>query len=217
VRWVVIEGTPEFFAVIKRIHNWLHWAPGDGGPLDDDARSVMKPRWPTTCATSSTESAVLAGVVRLGRPRSSSDRSDPADDRRVLSQRMRPWTATRSWVYSAPPGCAPTVQLVSRRDTLNDPLGVIRGFADYVPGSTNAHLIFAGQAESAVADHPEGRRVSAKRLRYGRTCPRKPGVGAGLAADGGPGGERHIVNALQRDATVLGPVRPPEVGGSSHW
>jgi trehalose synthase len=42
VRWVVIDGTPEFFAVTKRIHNRLHGAPGDGGPLDEDARRVYE-------------------------------------------------------------------------------------------------------------------------------------------------------------------------------
>ena len=40
VRWRVITGPPEFFAVTKRIHNRLHGAPGDGGPLDGDARSI---------------------------------------------------------------------------------------------------------------------------------------------------------------------------------
>jgi trehalose synthase len=39
-RWVVIDGTPEFFAVTKRIHNNLHGAEGDGLPLDEDARRV---------------------------------------------------------------------------------------------------------------------------------------------------------------------------------
>lgn len=32
-RWVVIEGDAGFFEVTKRIHNLLHGAPGDGGPL----------------------------------------------------------------------------------------------------------------------------------------------------------------------------------------
>jgi trehalose synthase len=41
-RWVVIEGTPDFFAVTKRIHNRLHGSPGDGAPLDDEARSVYE-------------------------------------------------------------------------------------------------------------------------------------------------------------------------------
>ena len=40
VRWLVITGPPEFFAVTKRIHNRLHGMPGDGGPLDDEALSI---------------------------------------------------------------------------------------------------------------------------------------------------------------------------------
>jgi len=31
--WVVIKGDPRFFTITKRIHNNLHGAPGDGGPL----------------------------------------------------------------------------------------------------------------------------------------------------------------------------------------
>ncbi len=31
--WAVIHGTPEFFAITKRIHNGLHRSPGDGGEL----------------------------------------------------------------------------------------------------------------------------------------------------------------------------------------
>jgi trehalose synthase len=42
VRWVVIEGTPEFFAVTKRLHNRLHGAAGDGGALDQAARRVYE-------------------------------------------------------------------------------------------------------------------------------------------------------------------------------
>ena len=42
MRWVVIEGTPEFFAVTKRIHNRLHGAIGDGGALDDAARAIYE-------------------------------------------------------------------------------------------------------------------------------------------------------------------------------
>jgi len=36
----VIEGTPDFFAVTKRIHNRLHGAEGDGGLLDEQARRI---------------------------------------------------------------------------------------------------------------------------------------------------------------------------------
>src|SRR4051794_18829768 len=42
VRWVVIDGTPEFFTLTKRIHNHLHGTPGDGGPLDVGARRVYE-------------------------------------------------------------------------------------------------------------------------------------------------------------------------------
>jgi trehalose synthase len=41
-RWAVLEGTPEFFVVTKRIHNRLHGEHGDGRPLDDEARAVYE-------------------------------------------------------------------------------------------------------------------------------------------------------------------------------
>jgi trehalose synthase len=37
-RWLVLDGDPEFFAVTKRLHNFLHGSPGDGGRLDGVAR-----------------------------------------------------------------------------------------------------------------------------------------------------------------------------------
>jgi len=41
-RWVVIEGNPEFFRVTKRIHNRLHGAVGDGGPLGQAELAVYR-------------------------------------------------------------------------------------------------------------------------------------------------------------------------------
>jgi trehalose synthase len=41
-RWAVIGGEPDFFRVTKRIHNQLHGAPGDGGPLGEDERQVYE-------------------------------------------------------------------------------------------------------------------------------------------------------------------------------
>jgi trehalose synthase len=41
-RWTVIEGSPEFFVVTKRIHNRLHGSLGDGGALDESAREVYE-------------------------------------------------------------------------------------------------------------------------------------------------------------------------------
>ena len=41
-RWLVIGGTPEFFAVTKRIHNGLYGSPGDGGPLGPAERQTYE-------------------------------------------------------------------------------------------------------------------------------------------------------------------------------
>ena len=38
-RWLVIGGDAEFFRITKRLHNRLHGAPGDGGPLGDAERA----------------------------------------------------------------------------------------------------------------------------------------------------------------------------------
>ena len=39
-RWLVIDGTPAFFATTKRLHNLLHGSAGDGGSLDHAERTV---------------------------------------------------------------------------------------------------------------------------------------------------------------------------------
>ena len=42
VRWLVIEGDPEFFAITKRIHNGLYGSAGDGGELGADERRLYE-------------------------------------------------------------------------------------------------------------------------------------------------------------------------------
>jgi len=39
-RWLVIDGTPAFFATTKRLHNLLHGSAGDGGSLGHAERTV---------------------------------------------------------------------------------------------------------------------------------------------------------------------------------
>ena len=41
-RWTVIAGEPDFFALTKRLHNRLHGAVGDGGPLGDEERAIYE-------------------------------------------------------------------------------------------------------------------------------------------------------------------------------
>ena len=58
-RWVVAEGDPEFFAITKRLHNRLHGAEGDGGPLGESEREAYERR----CAANA---ANLLEMVRPG-------------------------------------------------------------------------------------------------------------------------------------------------------
>jgi len=37
-RWLVLDGDHEFFRITKRLHNFLHGSPGDGGPLGPEER-----------------------------------------------------------------------------------------------------------------------------------------------------------------------------------
>lgn len=41
-RWLVLDGTPDFFRVTKRLHNHLHGNPGDGGPVGEAERAVYE-------------------------------------------------------------------------------------------------------------------------------------------------------------------------------
>ena len=41
-RWVVLEGTEDFFEVTKRLHHLLHGRPGDGRGLDQTVRGIAR-------------------------------------------------------------------------------------------------------------------------------------------------------------------------------
>jgi trehalose synthase len=41
-RWLVIQGDPPFFALTKRLHNFIHGAEGDGGRLGPDEHAVYE-------------------------------------------------------------------------------------------------------------------------------------------------------------------------------
>ena len=46
MRWMAIEGTPEFFSITKRLHNFLHGEPGDGGELGPRRARDLRGRRP---------------------------------------------------------------------------------------------------------------------------------------------------------------------------
>jgi trehalose synthase len=58
-RWLVIEGSDEFFTITKRIHHLLHGKPGDGAALDEHARDVYED-------VLRREGEAIAAVVRPG-------------------------------------------------------------------------------------------------------------------------------------------------------
>jgi trehalose synthase len=60
-RWAVISGTPEFFAITKRLHNNLHNFAGDGGPLRDAERDAYQ-------AALAPSAELLEQMIRPGDP-----------------------------------------------------------------------------------------------------------------------------------------------------
>jgi trehalose synthase len=58
-RWLVMAGDPEFFRLTKRMHNFFHGNPGDGGQLDDAERSHYE-------EVSTANGQELAAMVRAG-------------------------------------------------------------------------------------------------------------------------------------------------------
>jgi trehalose synthase len=298
-RWIVIEGSDEFFTITKRIHNRLHGSPGDGGPLDETARQVyeqvlaenlpevvgrvregdvvivhdpqpagmvpglkeagasviwrchvgldepneltretwafLRPyiidadayvfsrrafAWeglpsdrivvihPTIDVFSpknedldaETVSAVVraCGVVADGPTRPVTfrrhDRSPGRVERRARVVEQRPLGMDD-----------PVVLQISRWDTLKDPIGVIRGFAEHVPESTGAHLVYGGPDVEAVADDPEGLRVLRESTALLEQLPEEPRSRIHLVtlpmADETE--NAIMVNALQRHARVV--------------
>jgi trehalose synthase len=58
-RWLVIQGSPEFYRITKRLHHALHGSRGDGTPLDGEARRIYE-------QTLHQNAVELADLVRPG-------------------------------------------------------------------------------------------------------------------------------------------------------
>ncbi len=104
-----------------------------------------------------------------------------------------------------PTADTPLVVQVSRWDRLKDPIGVMRGFAEAVPGNAAPHLILAGPSLGSVTDDPDGVAVLAEveaiwrgldpaiRNRVHLACLPMEDLEENAA----------IVNALQRQASIV--------------
>jgi trehalose synthase len=99
----------------------------------------------------------------------------------------------------------PVVLQVSRWDRLKDPLGVIKGFAEYIAPGSDAHLVYAGPAVGGVTDDPEGADVFEEARDYIAALDRAARERVHLACLPMDDLEENaaIVNALQRRADVV--------------
>jgi len=298
-RWQVISGNDEFFAITKRIHNNLHGAAGDGGPLGESERRV----YDATLGRDGGELAALmrpadiailhdpqtAGLVPLLRRRGHhviwrchvgvdlpnqlarrawdflrpyvveadlcvfsreafewdgldrarmvvipptidafSAKNQELDGTRVdgilraagvidgAAPRPVPFTrqdGSRGTVEhradmleESPIGSGITlVTQVSRWDGLKDPVGVLRGFAENVSPSCDAHLMLAGPATAAVSDDPEGAATFRQVVAAWRALADEPRSRVHLASLPMQDGEENavIVNAVQRRSQIV--------------
>lgn len=103
------------------------------------------------------------------------------------------------------PAGAPTIVQVSRWDRLKDHVGVLRAFCEHMAPQTDAHLVLAGPSTAEVVDDPEGAEVlgevlAARAHHCGAASDRVHVVSLPMVD---PEENAVIVNALQRDATVV--------------
>ena len=299
-RWVVIDGNPDFFAITKRIHNHLHGAPGDGGPLGEEehriydevtrgnseefvelvqpddvvlihdpqpaglveavkkkgatvlwrchvgidmANDLARKAWsfllpyvtPADVYVFSRQAyrwegldenrvVVVAPSIDAFSPKNQ-DLSEDAVDSILCVAEIVPNGADANPTFiredgspsrvdrvakyydggAPPPPGAPLVVQVSRWDRLKDPVGVLRGFAEFVAPHSDAHLILAGPSVEAVADDPEGAEVLNESRDAWNELPSDVKGQAHLATLPMDDGEENaaIVNAIQRKAAIV--------------
>jgi len=99
----------------------------------------------------------------------------------------------------------PLVTQVSRWDRLKDPIGVMRGFAEALPGDALPHLVLAGPSLGSVADDPDGVAVLAETEEAWRALDPKVRNRVHLACLPMEDLEENaaIVNALQRQSSIV--------------
>jgi trehalose synthase len=106
---------------------------------------------------------------------------------------------------AAVPEGATIVTQISRWDRLKDPIGVVRGFVEYVIPHSDAHLVVAGPTVSGVADDPEGAAVlqQVRTLRESFPAPVRRRLHIASLPMADVEENAAIVNALQRRAAIV--------------
>src|SRR5207237_842338 len=159
-RWVVIEGSPDFFNVTNKIHTLLHGVDSDGAELTEEDRRQSEQATARNAAciepfasknedlTGDTVTGILhAGGILQGRDGEATFKRHDGTRGHVVR--------TAHLEETALPYEARIVLQVSRWDRLKDPIGVMDGFAGHIAPSTDAWLVLAGPAATSVKDDPE--------------------------------------------------------------
>jgi trehalose synthase len=298
-RWEVINATPGFFRITKRIHNQIQGYPGDGGELGEreheeygraltpaalDLASMIKPgdvvilHDPQTAGMAAEAKRAGAKVIwrchvatdsqdeRAGKAKEFVHRYIADSDAFIFSSESFTWRQLdQSRVTIIPPSIdpftpknslmtrpraaailiaagvvngyaattpyftrpggglslvireadmvemAPLLPItrfmvqVSRWDRLKDPVGVMMGFASFVPPTTGVHLVLAGPAAAAIADDPEGAEVLEQTVREWHALPEAARRRVHIACLPTQDGDENaaIVNALQTSSDVV--------------
>jgi trehalose synthase len=225
---VVVGGTPEFFALTKRLRDgsndfsaeawaflhdyiaradaWIFSRREYAPPGLDPSRIVVVP--PSIDVFSPKNQELDPATVDAVLTAAGLQAGDPAGTPAFTRLDGTPGRVDRHADLEGEPPLDPGATLVtqvSRWDRLKDPVGVLRGFVDHVLPATDAHLVLAGPATAAVADDPEGEAVLAEVRRARIALPDDVRARVHLACLPMEDAEENaaVVNALQRRSAVI--------------
>ena len=171
--------------------------------LDDSRVAIIAPCIDPFATKNQDEVRQSAGAI-LAASKIVDDSGAPAIFTRHDGSEARVVTAADLMGHALPPD-ARIVTQVSRWDRLKDPAGVLEGFARYIAPHTDASLVLAGPAATAVTDDPEQPEVLGDLMSRWRALP--PEVSSRIVIAQLPMQDAEenaaIVNALQRRSDVV--------------
>jgi trehalose synthase len=221
MRWLTIDGPAEFFALTKRLHNYLHGEVGDGGPLGEEERILFDR------VSRENAAAVLAelgpdDVVLLHDPQTAGLIPDMATAGRPVVWRChvgaddRNELTAQAWDFLAPYVTAADAVVFSRRAFVPEccegmPVAIvppsINAFSpknqEIEPATVRSILRRAGLLDAAVPGEEERepvfRRLDGSEARVERRC---EVVGEGAL----PGADARLVVQVSRWDRLKDPV-----------
>src|SRR5205823_5628903 len=218
-RWVVIEGSREFFDFTKKAHTLLHGVAPDGSDVTREERRVYEETMQRN--TGPLLEMIRPGDVAVLHDPQTEDLDDASVNAILRASRILPGPdgeatflrqggaagrVRRAAILSTTvPADARLVLQVSRWDRLKDPAGVMQGFAEHVAPRSDAWLVLAGPSVHAVDDDPEQPEILAhlEAIRSSLDPPIRQRIVIAQLPMEDIDENAAIVNALQRRAYVV--------------